>query len=294
MTLAAYIREDLRSRLREDGRLRLTLRGLSAHYGVSLTPVRRAVEALRREGSIRKSPSGRLAPGPSTRLRAGTRPPTRRPVPSPAAREQAIAREILKRSLEGRGEFLREEAAARAFGVGRTALRRVLSRLAADGLLEHVPRRGWRVRPFRQEEMEAYLEVREVLELKALDLARPRLERAALERLLAENRCSGGDPHVDGELHAVLIERSGNRYLQDFFRRHGAYFTTLFYYAALGASVVDRMARQHREILRALLDGRWGRAKEALARHIRAQRPVLAAMMKRLSRLPVERWPALR
>ena len=287
MTLAAYIREDLRARLRSGGGVpKLTLRDLSVHYGVSLTPVRRAVQALLREGSIRKSPSGRLAPG--------VRPPSRKPVPSPAEREQGIAREILKRSLEGRGEFLREEAAARAFGVGRTALRRVLSRLVADGLLDHVPRRGWRVRPFRPEEMEAYLEVREVLELKALDLAAPRLERAELQRLLAENRCSGGDPHVDGELHAVLIEKSGNRYLQDFFRRHGAYFTTLFYYAALGASVVDRMARQHRGILRALIDGRWGHAREALARHIRAQRPVLAAMMGRLARIPVDRWPVLR
>lgn len=286
MTLSTYIREDLRGRLRAGGAPpKLTLRDLSAHYGVSLTPVRRAVEALLREGSIRKAPNGRLAPG--------TPLATRRPVPSPAAREQGIARDILRRSLQGRAEFLREEAAARAYGVGRTALRRVLSRLVAEGLLEHVPRRGWRVRPFRQEEMEAYLEVREVLELKALDLALPHLDRAALRRLLAENRCSGGDPHVDGELHAVLIEASGNRYLQDFFRRHGAYFTTLFYYAALGASVVDRMARQHRGVLHELLAGRPARAKDALARHIRAQKPVLRMMMTRLASLPVSRWPAL-
>ena len=286
MTLSTYIREDLRGRLREGGAPpKLTLRDLSAHYGVSLTPVRLAVVELLREGTIRKAPNGRLAPGrPSS---------SRNPVPSPAAREQGIARDILKRSLQGRAEFLREEAGARAYGVGRTALRRVLSRLVAEGLLEHVPRRGWRVRPFRQEEMEAYLEVREVLELKALDLALPRLDRAALRRLLAENRCSGGDPHVDGELHAVLIEASGNRYLQDFFRRHGAYFTTLFYYAALGASVVDRMARQHREILHELLAGRPARAKDALARHIRAQKPVLRIMMTRLASLPVNRWPAL-
>ncbi len=286
MTLAAYIREDLRGRLRSGGGVpRLTLRDLSAHYGVSMTPVRRAVAELLREGSIRKAGNGRLAPG--------RRPAPARPVASPAAREERIARDLLRRSLEGRGEFLREEAAARAYGVGRTALRRVFGRLAADGLLEHLPRRGWRLRPFRQEDMEAYLEVREVLELKALELAIPRLDRGALERLLRENRCSGGDPHVDGELHAVLIRTSGNRYLEDFFRRHGAYFTTLFYYAALGASVVDRMARQHRAILRAILAGRPARARTALARHIRAQKPVLARMMRRLAAIPVDRWPDL-
>ena len=290
MTLAAYIRQDLRARLLGSGApVRLTLRELSRQYGVSLTPVREAVEGLIREKVLRKGANGRLAAVASRR-----RPPRERVV-RPREREGRIAREVMQRSLRGDASYLREEAAAARYGVGRTALRQILNRLAGAGMLEHVPRRGWRVHPFREEEMEAYLEVREVMELKALDLALPRLKRDELERLLADNRPSGngGPPHVDSELHHYLIGASGNRYIEDFFRRHGAYYTTLFYYAAQGAAVVSDMARQHREILDALLRGRVRRARRALSRHIRDQRPVLRKMMARLAALPVEKWPGI-
>ena len=208
--------------------------------------------------------------------------------------EAGLVREDMTRSelKEGRG-IAKSCNFGVLYGMGRTALRQVFHRLAGAGMLEHVPRRGWRVHPFREEEMDAYLDVREVMELKALDLALPRLKRDDLKRLLADNRPAGngGPPHVDSELHACLIEASGNRYIQDFFRRHGAYYTTLFYYAALGAAVVSDMARQHREILGSLLRGRTDRARRALSRHIRDQRPVLRKMMTRLASMPAQKWP---
>ncbi len=288
MTLAEYIRTDLRSRIL-GGRApaRLTLRDLAEEYGVSFTPVREAVAALLREDLLRKLGNRRLAVAAARRRRRAPAPPPPRDWTS------TIARDVMRRSLLGEAAFLREEATAEKLGIGRTLLRQVFSRLAGAGLLEHVPRRGWRVRPFREEELDAYLEVREVLELKALDLARPRLVRADLERILRENGCRGGAWRVDTELHPYLVEKSGNRYLRDFFGRHGAYFTTLFYYAALGASVVEEMARQHRRILEALIAGRWARARRALASHIRDQRPVLRKMRKRLASLPLEEWPEI-
>jgi DNA-binding GntR family transcriptional regulator len=288
MTLAEYIRKDLRARIL-GGRVppRLTLRDLAESYGVSFTPVRRAVEALVREDLLRRQGNRRLAA-------AAARPAARAATP-PLPRDwtSTIARDVMRRSLRGEPVFLREEATAAELGIGRTLLRQVFGRLAGAGLLEHVPRRGWQVRPLREEDLDAYLEVREALELKALDLARPRLVRADLERILGQNRPSGrgGAWRVDSELHPYLIEKSGNRYLRDFFQRHGSYYTTLFYYAALGARAVEEMARQHRRILQDLLAGRWGSARRSLARHIRDQRPVLRRMRKRLAALPLGQWP---
>jgi DNA-binding GntR family transcriptional regulator len=292
MTLSAYIRDDLKARIL-GGTLagRVTLRDLSERYGVSLTPVREAVEALVREKVIEKEESGRLSI-PETPRRAA-----RPGVGAPALRDchQEIARDILRRSLRGEARFLREEATAEARGVGRTVLRHIFARLAGAGMLEHVPRRGWRVRPFREEDMEAYLEVRELLELKALELAQPRLMKEDLERILERNHSGGGrEPaRVDTELHPYLLDRCGNRFIQDFFQRHGAYFTTLFYYAVHGPATAPAMARQHREILGALIRRSWEKAKALLSQHIRDQAPAVRKMMSHLAKLPVEKWPAI-
>ena len=292
MTLAAYIRDNLKA-LILGGSLagKVTLRELSQRYGVSLTPVREAVGQLVRERVLQKEESGRLAvpaapprgvksSGSATALRDW---------------HQEIARDILRRSLRGGSDFLREEATAEEYGVGRTVLRHVFARLAGAGMLEHVPRRGWRVRPFREEDMEAYLEVRELLELKALDLARPRLVKEDLERILEKDLPrEGREPaQVDTELHPYLLGRCGNRFILDFFERHGAYYTTLFYTAAHGPAVAAAMARQHREILEALIDRRWDRARDLLGQHIRDQAPVLRKMMAHLARLPADQWPLL-
>ena len=290
MTLATYIRDDLKARIL-GGTLtgKVTLRDLSEGYGVSLTPVREAVEALVREKVLEKEESGRLAipEAPPRGARPGAA--------APALRDwhQEIARDILRRSLRGEEEFLREEATAEAYGVGRTILRHVFSRLAGAGMLEHVPRRGWRVRPFREQDMEAYLDVRELLEVRALDLAAPRLVREELERILEKDLPRHGAVQVDTELHPYLLDRCGNRFIQDFFRRHGSYYTTLFYYAAHGPEAATEMARQHRAILEPLIARKWEKARAALAQHIRDQAPALRKMMAHLAKLPVDRWPAI-
>jgi DNA-binding GntR family transcriptional regulator len=290
MTLSTYIRDNLRARIL-DGALsgRVSLRALSLHYGTSLTPIREAVESLVRERIVHKGPSRRLVipeahPG-GVKLAA----------PAPARRDwhQEITRDILRRSLRGEEAFLREEATAEAYGVGRTILRHVFSRLAGAGMLEHVPRRGWRVRPFREEDMAAYLDVRELLELRALDLGVPRLVKADLERILATNLPRNGAVQVDAELHSYLLARCGNRFIQDFFQRHGAYYTTLFHYAAHAPEAAAGMAHQHRSILEHLIAMRWKKARAALARHIRDQAPALRKMMAHLARLPVDRWPEI-
>jgi DNA-binding GntR family transcriptional regulator len=87
--------------------------------------------------------------------------------------------------------------------------------------------------------------------------------------------------------HQYLFDKSGNRYIRDFFRQYVAlYYTMLFDYAAPEAKVVSDMARQHRQILRALIRSDWRRARKALANHIRSQGAVL-------SRLPsLARHPA--
>jgi DNA-binding GntR family transcriptional regulator len=289
-TISDYIRRDLSSRLGTEAGppADLTLHALARHYGVSLTPVRQALGHLIAEGVLLKQGNGRVRVNPGRAHLRGARPIP--PAPAPPRRaaelEEALAAELIGRSLRGEAAYLREEATARRLGVGRTAVRQVFGRLAGRGLLVHVPRCGWRVRPFDEADLASYLEVREALELKALDLARPNLAAADLRRMLAGNAPGGRGrgPRLDNGLHAYLVAKAGNAYIRDVFDRHGAYFTTLFDFAAPETDIVAEMARQHRAILRALLDADWPRARRALAHHIRAQRPIVRALLRRIGR----------
>lgn len=277
-TIAEFIKQDLKARLRSGAGLpdKLTLAALAEHYQVSFTPVRLAVRELIHEHVLLRQENGRIEFNAQLPAAEELAPPA--PPAEADDLEQLLTTEIIQHSLRGEPTYLREEVTAERFGVGRTVLRQALNRLAGQGVIEHLPRRGWRVRLFDETEMAAYLQVRESLELKALDLARPRLVPADLQRMLRGNRA-----RLDNDLHCYLIEKADNRYIRDFFERHGLYYTMLFDYAAPEANVVRAMARQHRTILRALLAQDWKAARQALARHIRAQRPIVQRLLGKLS-----------
>lgn len=283
-TLTHYVEEDLRRRIQAGQHIPdpLTLAGLSHHYGVSFAPVRSALNALIEEGLVRKKKNnGRLEVNSD---KVGTR-KSYQPVASPlksADWDRILIKEVMLASLSGSATYLREEALAEKHGTGRSVIRSAFSRFAGAGLIEHIPRRGWRVRPLNLEDMRAYLQVRETLELKALDLAKTHMVRDDLEHMLTAHQASdGSDPSIlDNRLHEYIIEKSGNHYIQDFFRQHvAAYYRSLFDYAAPEASVVAEMAAQHHHILEALIARAWKRARLALSEHIQSQERVLSQLL---------------
>jgi DNA-binding GntR family transcriptional regulator len=217
---------------------------------------------------------------------------------------RGMIEEIVRLSLRGQTTFLREQIWSDRLRIGRGVLRQLLSELAGQGFVEHVARRGWQVRPFDSEAMLQYLEIREVLELHALELAKDRLDPERLRAMLAGNAIKVGvgrgslrEPTLDrgvvhdnvpatvpeplnNEIHGYLIELSNNRYIADFFARHSTYYSQLFEIATVETGWRDAMAQQHREILTSLLDKDWLRAKASLAHHIRAQKPVVQQLLK--------------
>jgi DNA-binding GntR family transcriptional regulator len=289
-SIVAHIAEDLKARIRAggvpDG---LTLAALSKQYGVSFTPVRAALSQLVGQRYLRKQPNGRLH---VLKRRRAIGHSAGRPQPPAAIEswEAVLTREVIHRSLRGEAGYLREEATAARLQVGRTAIRQAFSRLAGKGLLKHVPRYGWRVHPFSAADLQAYLEIRETLELKALDLAQERLNRTDLQRMLSGNPQAGLEepPRLDNQLHAYLIEKAENGYIRDFFERHGLYYMALFDHAAPEARVVAEMAAQHRRILKSLIDQDWPRARQALSHHIRCQQPIIAKLLRKLQGEPAE------
>ena len=284
VTLAEKIEHDLRTRILagETPPYPLTLSGIAAHFNVSLMPVRRAVAVLIADDFLHQRDNRRLAINPA---RHGASPGGE---PAPFADhdqpERLIEDMIVGMSLRGDETFLREEATADRFDIGRTVVRRIFSRLAGGRMIEHVPRCGWKVRPYREKEMLDYLDLRETLELHALELARDRLDRNVMRKLLAANEPTpDGRPQLDNRLHQHWIDRADNRYLQDFFQQYGIYFQALFDRAVLDDNMVARAAGEHRDILSALLANKNADAGAALVAHIRGQKDKIAVMFTRIA-----------
>jgi DNA-binding GntR family transcriptional regulator len=281
MTITAHIRDDLKFRMQAGGDLPtpLTLESIAKMYGVSFTPVRTAVAELVEDGLLRKGGNRRLilqAPLKSDGRRKSKLSPS---LPRRRDLSKDIANDLIKLSFKGEPVYLREEAVAEKYGVSRSAIRYIFHQLAGSGMLDHIPRRGWQLRPFRQEDMQSFLEVREVLELKALDLARPRLLAQDLETMLRKNvppQLKSGPVRIDNSLHAYIIDKAGNTYIKDFFQRHGPYYEILFDWEDQDRDTAIETVQQHHDILDALLKQEWRRARNALSSHIRHNHPILS------------------
>ncbi len=271
MTWTAYIQTDLTVRIASGQTPQpLTLHGLASHYRVSLTPVRQAVEQLIAQGVLRRSGGKKLQVDvkAARKLSAGL-------TPQPPVDPYLTIRDALMRqSLRGESVVLREVETAKRFDVSGTGLRQVFNRLTGEGLVQHIPRQGWRLRAFRLQEMMAFIQVRESMELLSLDLARPKLVVAELQELYDAQRL-GEPPQADNRLHRYLRDKAENPYIHDFFERHGTYYDMLASWEAQDRQASIEAARQHRAILKALINKQWDLAKKHLSRHIRENYPVL-------------------
>ncbi len=281
MSIATYIKDDLAAQLKSGRELpvELTLDSLAGHYKVSFTPVRTAVAELIDEGLLEKGPNRRLKATDSRRKRSRSR-QLKQPE-RPRDPYDIVSSDLVQHSLQGDPVYLREEATAEKYNISRSAIRNILHRLTGEGMLDHIPRRGWRLRPFRQDDLQAFIEVREVLELKALELARPKLDAVELRRMLDLNATPASASSmlsVDESLHEYLITTAGNTYIRDFFDRQGRYYRLLFEWEDHDDAVAIETMRQHHEILTALLNRNWSTARKALSHHILDNHPILGQL----------------
>ncbi|MFK7778337.1 MAG: GntR family transcriptional regulator [Gimesia sp.] len=284
MSLKNYIKNDLEVRLRSGQKLpaQLTLESMAAHYQVSFSPVRIALAELVDEGLLQRGTNRRLeiSAGQIKPLKGGKKSVLPEP---PKDMFEVITNDFVKMSLKGEPIDIREEVTARKYKISRSSLRIILNRLAGTGILDHIPRRGWRLRPFRQEDMQAFIEVRELLELKALELAKPHLVKEDLQKIQDGNVIPESETErvlIDNSLHKYLIEKAGNYYIQDFFQRQGRYYNILFDWEDQDRETAIETVRQHQSILNALIKKKWSAARKALSYHIRDNHPILSKIVK--------------
>ena len=283
VTLTEYIQADLAKRLR-DGSLApsaLKLIPLATHYQTSTRPVRMALSRLRKG----------QPPTHATRRRRIVAPHVTPDSPPGAMQSSTsrladrIAKDLVELTMQESEHFIRETRSAAKYGVSATMVREVFSGLVGQGLLEHIPRRGWRVRRLTQKDLDAFLEVREALEIKALHSAWDRLNLEQFRAFLNRNELPSSPrrrPRIDNGFHREIIRVADNYYITDFFNRHGRFFDILFAWEDKDRLAAIQTVEQHRRILTAIVDRNLPRAEAELVEHIRNNHPLLQRLLTRL------------
>ncbi|HEX7097600.1 MAG TPA: GntR family transcriptional regulator [Acidimicrobiia bacterium] len=210
-----------------------------------------------------------------------TNPPERR---TQADRVYHSIRDAILRGEIAEGETLNHVALAKKFGVSRIPVREALQRLQAERLLVFEAYRGHRVASLGPEELEELIEIRILLECRALRKHGVRLPRSELDDLLRLNEglANQEDPELwlrsDWELHRRLS--GGDTPIAELV---GDVRRRIHRYLDAASRMEDRHASavaEHRAILEALVRGDAREAEKELRQHIRHTGRALAALLR--------------
>jgi DNA-binding GntR family transcriptional regulator len=131
---------------------------------------------------------------------------------------------IINHSLSP-GTALQEDALAKAFGVSRTVIRKVLQQLALERLVDIIPNRGASVAKPTAEEARQVFEARRVVERILIEKAMAHASDADIAELIATTKSEqvafeAGNKQervkLSGDFHRRLAKLGGNQVLGDF------------------------------------------------------------------------------
>lgn len=178
---------------------------------------------------------------------------------------QSLRAQILRGALKP-GQRLRQEELSRELDVSRVPLREAMTRLAADGLVELNPRRGYAVKALKPSEIVEIFELRAVVEEHAAyraAYARTLDDVAEVERLLKASEAIDlrSEESIEGwsqlnyQFHARIIASAGRDHLARF---AGLLRDTVEPYIRVEVNMtgdVEEAQLDHRQLFAAYRDG---------------------------------------
>ncbi len=281
-------------------------------FQVSRAPVKAALRLLFRDGLVQRFEGrGYMIPGRLVPLRMALKAAGLRAAidgaeeaPPPRAGLERIymhaEREIGAAIAFGRFRVL-EARMASHYGVSRTVVRDVLSRMHERRLIAKDSRSHWIAGPLTAGTLREYYEIRRILEPAALVLAAPRLDadvlvamRARVQAVSAQRTPAQADTMlaIDEDLHIKCVQRNGNFRLTEMIQDSQtvliANHTFLRY---LGVPEELPELEEHRVIFDLLLQGNPDAAAAALRAHLDRSLDRALSRLKVLSVIPTPDLP---
>ena len=210
---------------------------------------------------------------------------------------KTLRQAILKGELEP-GERLMEIQLAERLGVSRTPIREAIRKLALEGLVLMIPRRGAEVAKISEKNLRDVLEVRRSLEELAIDLACQRIQEEELETLREAQKefaaaVAAGDAmeiaQTDEKFHEIIYSGTGNQKLMQILSnlREQMYRYRLEYIK--DANKRQILLVEHEQILKALSLRHVQEARLAVREHIDNQEITVLKNLKEQEENDVQR-----
>ena len=208
--------------------------------------------------------------------------------PAPAERltdtaYHAVKQDILVCELAPGADVTERELGVR-YGLGKAPLREALIRLTHEGLLQPIPRTGYRITPVTIQDVEDIFALRLLLEPAAARQAAGRIDQTLLKELneLCRAGYTPGDRasestflRANRQFHVAIADASGNRRLARLLGQLLEETERLFH---LGLAVRDRteeMKHEHEDLVAALVGGDGAAAENATIQQIDAARAMV-------------------
>lgn len=196
------------------------------------------------------------------------------------------------------GESLGEERLATQLAISRTPLRAALTRLEREGLVRTIAHKGCIVTEIRPADVRDVFEVREALEVSAVQMAAPLVNEAELEKTARsfaaiEEELARGEYNLyipsDARFHALIMAHVSNHLLLDMLGRIYDQITRIrnFSHNSLGTHMFEAH-REHTRILEAMRRRDPDAAGLAMRDHLRSvtQRAITLLDESRLGERP--------
>jgi DNA-binding GntR family transcriptional regulator len=204
------------------------------------------------------------------------------------AATDAVREAILAGTLAP-GERLKEIELAERLGISRTPIRRAISLLEQEGLIETIPHRGARVRSYEPSDLDDMYELRALLESHAAQLAADRISQPQLATL--RRSCERFEQLTLGDdvsaivaenmlFHDTILDAAGSDRLRAMVRTVVA--VPLVYRAYVWFSSDEKRSSEqhHRRLVAALAANDGAAAAVVMREHLLEARAVLLARMR--------------
>lgn len=170
---------------------------------------------------------------------------------------------------------------AERLGVSRTPINNALHILASEGFLDFIPNQGYKVHEITKEEATHLYEIRELIELGAIEPAIKKLSTEKLKVLEKQRKLyeksvleqiTRGRFTLDQEFHVSYVQMAENPYLTDYFREVYQRIFLRHRIEGLPVGRAKEVVLEHKEIYTAINMRDAKRSKELIKRHIKAGR----------------------